>query len=176
MFGKLAKNITEGLDVKGIIGTVFGDKTQKEANKLEFEKLESAIKERLITLADAEEQRMFELRKSAIEADSATNQAAFNFMTAEVTQSDNFTKRARPTVIYMGAFLMFMEVFCVRYIILQKMGIPESMVTYSNQVMSDIFNAWTIYGTAYGITRSTEKVFEKTSSGNGNIMDKVLNR
>jgi hypothetical protein len=42
--------------------------------------------------------------------------------------------------------------------------------------MSDIFNAWTIYGTAYGITRSTEKVFEKTSSGNGNIMDKVLNR
>ena len=119
---------------------------------------------------------MFELRKSAIEADTATNQAAFNFMTAEVTQSDNYTKRARPTVIYMGAFLMLMEVFCVRYIILQKMGIPESMVTYSNQVMSDIFNAWTIYGTAYGITRSTEKVFEKTSSGNGNIMDKVLNR
>ena len=36
MFGKLAKNITEGLDVKGIIDTVFGDKTQKEANKLEL--------------------------------------------------------------------------------------------------------------------------------------------
>lgn len=173
MFGKLAKNMTEGLDVKGIIGTVFGDKTQKEANKLEFEKLESAIKERLITLADAEEQRMFELRKSAIEADSATNQAAFNFMTAEVTQSDNFTKRARPTVIYMGCILMILEAFCVRYIILTKMGISADMIAHSNEVMSGIFNAWTIYGTAYGITRSTEKVFEKTASSTAsNLMNK----
>ena len=176
MFGKVAKNLVEGLDVKGVIGTVFGDKTQKEANKLEFEKLESAINEKLIALADAEEQRMFELRKSAIEADSATNQAAFNFMTAEVTQSDNYTKRARPTVIYAGAILMIMEVFCIRYIILEKMGISAQLMQYSNEAMSAIFNAWTIYGTAYGITRSTEKVFEKTSSGAGGIMDKVFAR
>ena len=94
MFGKLAKNITEGLDVKGIIGTVFGDKTQKKANKLELEKLENAITEKLIALADAEEQRMFELRKSAIEADTATNEAAFGFMTAEVNQSDNLYQKS----------------------------------------------------------------------------------
>jgi hypothetical protein len=97
MFGNLGKKLVEGLDVKGVIGTVFGDKTQKEANKLEFEKLEKELKERLINLADAEEQRMFELRKAAVEADTTTNQAAFNFMTAEVTQGDNYTKRARPT-------------------------------------------------------------------------------
>lgn len=176
MFGKLAKNITEGLDVKGIIGTVFGDKTQKEANKLELEKLENVINEKLIALADAEEQRLFELRKSAIEADSATNQAAFNFMTAEVTQSDNYTKRARPTVIYMGCALMLLEAFCVRYLILTKAGISPQMIAYSNDVMSAIFNAWTIYGTAYGITRSTEKVFEKTSSNASGIVDKVFAR
>ena len=172
MFGKLAKNLAEGLDVKGIIGTVFGDKTQKEANKLEFEKLENAINEKLIALADAEEQRMFELRKAAIEADTATNEAAFNFMTAEVNQSDNYTKRARPTVIYMGCILMILEAFCVRYIILTKMGISSDMIAYSNTIMNAIINAWTIYGTAYGITRSTEKVFEKTSSGNGAILER----
>lgn len=176
MFGKLAKNITEGLDVKGIIGTVFGDKTQKEANKLELEKLENVINEKLIALADAEEQRMFELRKSAIEADSQTNQAAFNFMTAEVTQTDNYTKRARPTVIYMGCVLMFLEAFCVRYLILTKAGISPQMIQYSNEVMSAIFNAWTIYGTAYGITRSTEKVFENTSSKSDGIINKVFAR
>lgn len=168
MFGKLAKNITEGLDVKGIIGTVFGDKTQKEANKLELEKLENAITEKLIALADAEE-----LRKSAIEADTATNEAAFGFMTAEVNQSDNYTKRARPTVIYMGCILMILEAFCIRYIILTKMGISADMISHSNEVMSAIFNAWTIYGTAYGITRSTEKVFEKTASSTAsNLMNK----
>ena len=173
MFGKLGKNLVEGLDIKGVIGTVFGDKTQKEANKLELEKLESAITEKLIALADAEEQRMFELRKAAIEADTATNEAAFNFMTAEVNQTDNYTKRARPTVIYMGCVLMLIEAFCVRYIILTKMGISGEMIDYSNTVMSAIFNAWTIYGTAYGITRSTEKVFEKTTSNAGSIMSKI---
>lgn len=177
MFGNLAKKVTEGLDVKGIIGTVFGDKTQKEANKLEFEKLENAINQKLIEIADAEEQRMFELRKASIEADTATNQAAFSFMTAEVNQSDNYTKRARPTVIYMGVLLMVLEVFCVRYLILTKAGIPEAMVTYSNHVMDSIIQAWTIYGTAYGISRSTEKVFDKTgTSGVGGVIDKVLSK
>ena len=45
MFGNLGKKLVEGLDVKGVIGTVFGDKTQKEANKLEFERLEKELKE-----------------------------------------------------------------------------------------------------------------------------------
>ena len=173
MFGNLGKKLVEGLDVKGVIGTVFGDKTQKEDNKLEFEKLEKELKERLINLADAEEQRMFELRKAAVEADTATNQAAFNFMTAEVTQGDNYTKRARPTVIYMGAFLMIMEVFCVRYIILTKLNIPEHLITMSGDVMKGIFDAWTIYGTAYGITRSTEKVFEARSNTAATVVDRI---
>ena len=173
MFGNLGKKLVEGLDVKGVIGTVFGDKTQKEANKLEFEKLEKELKERLINLADAEEQRMFELRKAAVEADTATNQAAFNFMTAEVTQGDNYTKRARPTVIYMGAFLMLMEVFCVRYIILTKLNIPEHLITMSGDAIKGIFDAWTIYGTAYGITRSTEKVFEARSNTAATVVDRI---
>ena len=116
---------------------------------------------------------MFELRKAAVEADTATNQAAFNFMTAEVTQGDNYTKRARPTVIYMGAFLMIMEVFCVRYIILTKLNIPEHLITMSGDVMKGIFDAWTIYGTAYGITRSTEKVFEARSNTAATVEDRI---
>ena len=173
MVGNLGKKLIEGLDVKGVIGTVFGDKTQKEANKLEFERLEKEITERLISLADAEEQRMFELRKAAVEADAATNQAAFNFMTAEVTQTDNYTKRARPTVIYVGAFLMIMEVFCVRYIILTKLNIPEPLINMSGDAMKAMFDAWTIYGTAYGITRSTEKVFEAKSNTAASVIGKV---
>lgn len=82
-----------------------------------------------------------------------------NIILAEMKQDDKYTKRARPTVIYIGLFFIFLEIFGVRYLILDKLfdfnfnNILES----SNTIFDTFLWAWGGVLSVYVAGRSAEK-------------------
>ena len=91
-------------------------------------------------------------------------------MVAELNQGDNYTKRARPTVVYAGLAFIFLN-YCVvpgvQYLRGKaeahcEQSAPECVVAAGIQLPPEFWWAWAgIVGT-WSIGRS----FEKTSAGN----------
>lgn len=99
--------------------------------------------------------------------DDAVITAKKDIMTAELAQSDNFTKRARPTIIYSGlAFIGMIEVifpmlksFCVIFMIegLTEVQLEEVMALTDLSLPTAFWAAWGSVCSVYSIGRSTEK-------------------
>jgi len=84
-------------------------------------------------------------------------------MLAEIQQGDNFTKRARPTVIYSGLVVIVLgEILGLRYIVLQHLvggteAVFQQILDASNQILSDFLWVWAGVVGVYTIGRSAEK-------------------
>lgn len=93
-----------------------------------------------------------ELQKILSERDNKLAESKKEIMVAELNQGDNFTKRARPMIIYSGlAFIFLVHVF-----------FPIAYVAFGNEapelsLPTDFWFAWGGCCSVYTIGRSAEK-------------------
>lgn len=80
---------------------------------------------------------------------------------AEMDQGDKFTKRARPTIVYSGLAMFFLEFVIRAYSFLADMALPSGTL-----VPEPIIIGWTTVIGIYGAGRTWEKVSAR-KSGNG---------
>ena len=134
--------------VKGIIGKFKMDPAEKKAFELEAEKL---IHERFLSM---QAQTTAEL------------QAKERIIVAELQQGDNYTKRARPTIIYAGLFIVFADWLAG---VVAALGWPSIALP---PIPVEFWVTWGGVTGTYAIGRSAEKrgvenSFTRIVTGNG---------
>jgi hypothetical protein len=80
-----------------------------------------------------------------------------NIMMAELNQDDRYTKRARPTVVYVGLVFILLELLGLRHIIMHYMDIAPRLIENSDQVFKMFLGVWGSVLGVYSIGRSVEK-------------------
>lgn len=83
--------------------------------------------------------------------------ASKEVIVAELQQSDNFTKRARPTVIYAGLLFILLEMFGVRIGILNYFNMSPELIDSSTAIFNSFLYMWGAIAGAYALGRSAEK-------------------
>ncbi len=76
---------------------------------------------------------------------------------AELNQDDRFTKRARPTVIYVGLIFILLELLGLRHIIMHYIDVGETIIANSDQIFKMFLGVWGSVLSIYSIGRSVEK-------------------
>ncbi|MBN1340442.1 MAG: hypothetical protein JXA03_14025, partial [Bacteroidales bacterium] len=76
---------------------------------------------------------------------------------AELNQDDRYTKRARPTVIYVGLIFILLELLGLRHIIMHSLGIEAEIIANSDQIFKIFLGVWGSVLGVYSIGRSVEK-------------------
>jgi hypothetical protein len=80
---------------------------------------------------------------------------------AELNQGDKYTKRARPTVVYVGLFFILLEVLGLRHLILEAVADDgaqlKALLDSSDKIFNTFLWAWGGVLGVYSIGRSAEK-------------------
>lgn len=122
--------------------------------------------DRFITTPD--EKRAFELelekvvtaRLAVLESTATAElQAKERVITAELQQGDNYTKRARPTLVYFGMLVVFAN-YCVAPLLTTFVGIELP----SMDLPTEFWVAWGGTVSAWSIGRSFERVGIKSKT------------
>lgn len=146
ILGSGASEVLNG--VSNIIGKFKMSPNEKESFKLQ---LESLLQKR--------DQEIEETYRQEVQAKS-------EIIKAELSQGDNYTKRARPTVVYMGLFFILLEIFGVRHLVLSNIYLDpimlKAMIVQSDSIFNSFLLTWGGVVGVYGIGRS----FEKTGKRN----------
>lgn len=100
--------------------------------------------------------RLMQIESELEETYKTEIQSRAEIIKAEMAQGDNFTKRARPTIVYSG--LIFI---CIVYVIVPVLAYisgqpPEAMPQI--ELPSEFWWAWATVVGVYGVGRSAEKV------------------
>jgi len=74
---------------------------------------------------------------------------AHELITNENQTGSSFTRYARPAIIYFGLFLMFTEIFGVRFYFLSLMDMPEQVFKQSNAMLEYFIFTWGGLSTVY---------------------------
>lgn len=82
---------------------------------------------------------------------------AQDLITDENRAGSSYTRYARPSIIYFGLFLMFTEIFGVRYLCLSLMDMPEQVFKQSNAMLEYFIFTWGGLSTVYVGGRTYEK-------------------
>lgn len=80
-----------------------------------------------------------------------------NILMAEMNQDDRYTKRARPTVVYVGLVFILLELLGLRHIIMHSLGIEAEIIANSDQIFKIFLGVWGSVLGVYSIGRSVEK-------------------
>lgn len=156
ILGTGASEVLNG--VSNIIGKFKMSPNDKESFKLQ---LESLLQKR--------DQEIESTYRQEVQAKS-------DIMKAELTQGDNYTKRARPTVVYMGLLFVLLEIFGVRHLVLSNIyedpNMLEAMLKQSDAIFTSFMFTWGGVVGVYGIGRSFEKTGKRNQitgivTGNG---------
>ncbi len=100
---------------------------------------------------------ILERQKEAEQAERAKPRSAAEVTTSELRQDDKYTKRARPTIIYVGIALIIWAYAVVPILNSQfELGVPVDIPQF-------FWNAWAAIVVAYAGGRSVEKVFRSKS-------------
>ena len=141
ILGSGTKEVLNG--VGNIIGKFKMSPSEKESFKLQ---LESLLQKR-----DSEIEETY---RSEINAKA-------DIIKAELSQGDNYTKRARPTVVYMGLVFILLEILGLRHLILsniyQDATMLQAMIKQSDAIFNSFLLTWGGVVGVYGIGRSFEK-------------------
>lgn len=97
-------------------------------------------------------------------------------MIAELKQDDKYTKRARPTIIYVGLALLMLDFLGLRYIIFHFLDLPKEMVANSDKVFMMFLGVWGTVASVYGIGRTLEKRGSSISSFVANKKSDILKK
>ncbi|MCF8304453.1 MAG: holin family protein [Bacteroidales bacterium] len=149
---------------ENIINSISDSVDKFVTTKEEREKL----KQELIRIQNEQEQSrrnfMLDMEKLTQEREAEieeTIRAELNakkeVLLAELEQGDNYTKRARPTVVYVGLIFILLEVLGVRHIILHELDIPAHVIENSDAIFKMFLGVWGGILGIYSIGRSAEK-------------------
>ena len=145
IFSKLFSEGAGGLlsGIGGIIDKFQLSPKDREQMKLEMEGL-LMQKEK-----DAEDTYRQELQSKTL------------IMQAELAQGDNYTKRARPTIIYAGLIFIMLELFGLRHFFLFHLYADKAVLTDMMKASDGIFQTflitWASVAGVYSIGRTVEK-------------------
>ncbi len=87
-------------------------------------------------------------------------EAQKSILVAELQQGDNYTKRARPTVVYVGLIFILLEIFGIRHIVLNNLDLGENalaIIESSDAIFKTFLAAWAGVVGVYAVGRSIEK-------------------
>jgi hypothetical protein len=133
----------------------------KSRYEVDMNKIDSNYKvqmDKMEKQAEIEKARFSRQRDEELERTIRTElDAKKSVIVAELNQGDKYTKRARPTVVYIGLVFILMELLGLRLILLNKMGVSENIIITSNDVFAYFMFAWAGVIGAYSIGRSVEK-------------------
>ena len=139
----LSKLFSGGVsDIVNSVGGVIDKFTLSKEEKQEF-KLEM-------------QSRLIEMDKELEKSYQAEINSRAEIIKAEMAQGDNYTKRARPTIIYGGlvfVFIMYVLLPTIAYI----SGTPASEMP-DIQLPDEFWWAWGTVVSVYGAGRSAEKI------------------
>ena len=82
---------------------------------------------------------------------------AHELINSENKNGSSFTRNARPSIIYFGLFLMFTEIFGLRYLCLSHMNITPEVFKQSNAMLEYFIFTWGGLSTVYVGGRTLEK-------------------
>ena len=156
LFGFVSK---EGGDiitsVTDVVDRFVTTKEEKEKIKQELLKLQEESRENQRTFK-LEMERLVQLRESEIEKTiRAELDTTKEIVVAELNQGDNYTKRARPTVVYAGLIFILLELFGLRIYMVNS--IDSSMVSNSNEIFKYFLLSWSGVVGVYSVGRTAEK-------------------
>ncbi|MDY6935737.1 MAG: 3TM-type holin [Spirochaetota bacterium] len=129
-------------------------KLRMELQKLEVEQQRNSFE------FQQQMQELIQKRESEIEQTIRSElEAKSEIMLAELRQDDKYTKRARPTVVYVGLIFILLEIFGLRHIILSKLCADNfgDIIKSSDSIFKTFLIAWSGVIGVYSIGRSAEK-------------------
>jgi hypothetical protein len=134
--------------VKDVIGTFHLDPAQK----LEFEKIISEHEHEI-------QMKEYELQVKAMEAENAMVAAQKDIIVAEMAQTDNFTKRARPMIVYAGLAAIFLAHIILPYIVwFTKQTVPPI------ELPEDFWYVWGGVCSIWFVGRTFERMGTRTKA------------
>lgn len=147
----LISTISESVD------TFITTKEEKEKLKQELLKIQNEQEQLYRGFLVQMEQLTQEREKEIEQTIRKELEVKQNILLAELNQDDKYTKRARPTVVYLGLVFILLELLGLRHIILFKIGVDSSMVENSDQIFKMFLGVWGSVLGVYSIGRSVEK-------------------
>lgn len=154
-FSGSGANIVDSLS--DAVDTFVTTKEEKEKLKQELLRIKEESKQNqrnfLVRMEELTQQREKEVEETIrMELD-----AKKSILMAELNQDDRFTKRARPTVVYVGLIFILLELLGLRHIIMNYMNIEADIIANSDQIFKMFLGVWGSVLGVYSIGRSVEK-------------------
>lgn len=154
--------------VEGAVDDYFYTDEEKARDKEGIEEKRNLFKQKmsLITKELVESQSNFKLeveniiheREKQIHETYRTEiNASKDVVLAELKQSDLYTKRARPTVIYVGLIFVLLEIFGLRIAVLNYNDASDEIVKSSTAILESFLYMWGAVAGAYALGRTAEK-------------------
>lgn len=140
--------LTGGLGqlVKDIVGTFKLTPEQKN----ELDKI-------IESNAHAIQMKEYELQVKAMEAESAVVNAQKDIIVAEMQQTDWFTKRARPSIVYAGLIFIFLV-----HVILPYISFFTKSTVPSIEMPTDFWYVWGAVCSVWFVGRTMERTNPKS--------------
>jgi hypothetical protein len=132
-----------------IIGAITGGAVKEIGDVVD--KFHTSTEEK--ELLKMEMEKILQARDSEIEQTIRQElQSKERVIVAEMRQSDNYTKRARPTVVYFGLVMIFVNYVLVPTISMLSLGQPQAF-----DLPTEFWAAWGGIVATWSIGRSAEK-------------------
>lgn len=154
-FSGSGSNIVDSLT--DAVDTFVTTKEEKEKLKQELLRIQEENMQNqrnfLVRMEELTQQREKEVEETIrMELD-----AKKNILMAELNQDDRYTKRARPTVVYVGLIFILLELLGLRHIIMHYLNINADIIANSDQIFKMFLGVWGSVLGVYSIGRSVEK-------------------
>lgn len=140
-----------------VVDTFVTTKEEKAKIKQELLRIQEEQKQNqrnfLMRMEELTQQREKEVEQTIRQELNAKKEV----MMAELNQDDKYTKRARPTVVYVGLIFIFLELLGLRHIIMHYFQIKADIIANSDQIFKLFLGVWGSVMGVYSIGRSAEK-------------------
>lgn len=158
--------------VETAVDDYFYTDEEKANDKLGSEEVKNKFKERMAEikkeLTESQSNFKIELEKLITERENQIHdtyrteiKASKEIIIAELSQSDLYTKRARPTIIYTGLAIILLEILGLRLFIFDKLLSSNTnyadIIKSSTAVLKSFLYMWGGVAGAYAIGRTAEK-------------------
>jgi len=74
-----------------------------------------------------------------------------------IHNESRFASKARPAIVYVGLFFIFLEVSGFRWLLLLKFEACNEIINYSKLIFMDFLGVWALFVGVYNIARTSEK-------------------
>lgn len=128
-----------------------------DGGKVSITDLEPAIALAVLERDTARDNAMAQTLQSELESRA-------RIIEAEMAQGDTFTKRARPSVVYSGLLMFFLEFGIRAWLVIHGQPMPEGTI-----MPGALIAGWTTVTGVWAVGRSAEKIAKTRNGGNGSM-------